>query len=229
MNIADLLKIKNIVALADKTNENIKEIPHFITNAHPATLIEIAKGMTREGTTPIVCAESIIPTRIDEHIIIITKKPALSQENIIHIEPANEKETQEAIISAALDSRPHIITPHITSKKQSKFTIGRLEMLQSGEHCTVITDTPSISNAIKDVKKLAEQGTNCTLLHCHTLEPFDKHTLLASASATKNIVCTERLAAKIAKIIHENAPVPITTVHNNEFIHAVKLSVKKAL
>jgi transketolase C-terminal domain/subunit len=102
-------------------------------------------------------------------------------------------------------------------------------MLQSGEHCTIITDTPSISHAIRDTTKLAEQGINCTLLHCHTLEPFDKHTLLASASATKNIVCTERIASKIAKIIHENTPVPITTVHNNEFIHAVRQSVKKLL
>lgn len=228
MNIADLLKIKNIIALTDKKNENIKEIPHIITNTHPATLIEIAKGMAREGATPIVAVENAPQTQIDEHVILITKNPTSSQ-NIIHIEPSNENETKEAIISAALDTRPHIITPHITSKKHGEFTIGRLEMLQSGEHCTIIADTPAISSAIRDTDKLREQGINCTLLHCHTLEPFDKHTLLASASATKNIVCTPRLTEKVAKILHENALVPITTAHNNEFVHAVRTSIKKTL
>jgi transketolase C-terminal domain/subunit len=229
MNIKELLKIKEIIALSDKKDELLKEIPHIITNSHPNTLIEIAKGMAREGKTPIISVENPTLNEIEEHIIILTKKQIAPQKNTVHIEPSNEKEAQEAIISAALDTRPHIITPHKTSKKQDAFKIGRLEMLQSGEHCTIISDTPSISNAIKDTEKLAKQGINCTLLHCHTLEPFDRHTLLASASATKNIVCTPRLAEKVAKILHEHALVPITTAHNNEFIHAVRQSVKKAI
>lgn len=228
MNIADLLKIKNIIAITNK-KETIEEIPHIKTNSHTETLIEIAKGIAREGATPIISVENTPPINISEHVIIITKNPAQPHENTTHVEPSNDKETNEAIISAALDTRPHIITPHKTSKKQSMFTIGRLEMLESGEHCTIIADTPSITQAIQDSGKLREQGINCTLLHCHTLEPFDKHTLLASASATKNIVCTPRLAEKVAKIIHEHALVPITTAHNNEFTHAVRTSVKKIL
>lgn len=227
MNITDLLKIKNIIAIANK--ETIEEIPHIKTNAHIETLIEIAKGIAREGATPIISVENAPAIKIAEHIIIITKNPSQPHENTIHIEPSNDKETNEAIISAALDTRPHLITPHKTAKKQNNFTIGRLEMLESGEHCTIIADTPSISQATRDAGKLKEQGINCTLLHCHTLEPFDKHTLLASANATKNIVCTPRLADKVAKILHEHALVPITTAHNNEFAHAVRTSVKKIL
>jgi len=229
MNNSELLKIKNIIVLGNKKEEIVKDFPHIITRAHTDTLIEIARGMSREGLTPIIVTEELGSAKIEEHLIVITKKPAQTQNNTVQIEPANEKETNEAIISAALDTRPHIITPHQTSKKQNAFTIGRLEMLESGENCTIIADTPSITAAIRDTSKLKEQGINCTLLHCHTLEPLDKHTLLASASATKNIVCTERIAQKIAKIIHENTPIPITTVHNNEFIHAVRLSVKKIL
>jgi hypothetical protein len=229
MNITDLPKIKNLITLTNNKEKIIEKMPRITTNSHSETLIEVAKGIAREGTTPILILDDLNLTKIDEHIIFITKNSTQLTDGAIHVEPSNERETNEAIISAALDTRPHIITPHKTSKKQNTFTIGRLDMLESGENCTIIADTPSITAAMRDASKLREQGINCTLLHCHTLEPFDKHTLLASASVTKNIVCTERISFKVAKILQEHFPVPITTAHNNEFIHAVRQSVKKIL
>jgi|GEM_PF-3717204 len=233
MNITEISKIKKIIVLSNHKDETLKEIPHLITNAHPNTLLDIAKGMSREGTLPLVVADNLtIPSNIEEHIIILTKEKQniqTGQSNITHIETSTKNETEEAIIAAALNPKPYLLTPYSTAKKQKEFTIGRLDMLNTGEKCTIVADTPSISHAIKDTQKLKEQGIDCTLLHCHTLNPIDKHTLLSCASTTKNIVCTERIASNIARILQENNGVPLTVVQNNEFIHAVRTSIKKII
>lgn len=233
MNITELSKIKKIIAISSQKEDILNEVAHIITNAHPNTLLDIARGIAREGTLPIIIAnETNFPSKIDEHIIIIAKEKQNIQTgatNVTHIETATKDETQEAILGAALNPKTYLITPYNTTKKQKAFTMGRLDMIQSGEKCTIISDTPSLTFAIKDTQKLKEQGIECTLLHCHTLNPIDKHTLLSCASATKNIVCTERIAPNIAKILQENNNVPLTIVQNEEFIHAVRTSIKKII
>lgn len=231
MNLSDLTRIKNILVLSENKEPSLKEFPHITTSSHPLTLIDISKGLASENITPIIVTDHItLPKneKLTEHIIILTKKH-IETENISHIEPSTEKEFKEAVIYASLEKKPHIITPSITGKKHDAFTIGRLDMLETGEHSTIISDTTAITSAIKDTQKLKEQGINCTLLHCHTLNPLDKHTLLSCAQTTKNIVCTPRIAQKIASILKEHTQTSITIAENNEFINAVRTSIKKIL
>ncbi|MDD5341524.1 MAG: transketolase family protein [Patescibacteria group bacterium] len=143
--------------------------------------------------------------------------------NMTVIAPCDYLETKKAVMAAAKFKGPIYIrfgrekTPVITAK-QSRFQIGRAEILRQGKDVTIIACGPMVAEALKAAEELAKQKITAEVINCHTIKPVDRGTIIKSAKKTKRVVTIEEhevnggLGSAVAEVLSQNYPVKMEII-----------------
>lgn len=111
--------------------------------------------------------------------------------------PADAYETEQATLAAAEIDGPCFISltggelPLGIPEAERSFKAGRASVLREGDDVTVISCGPALSEALRGVDLLAEQGIRARLLSMHTVKPLDTAAVLAAARETRLIITVE--------------------------------------
>jgi len=110
-----------------------------------------------------------------------------------------------------------VAMPHIYDEKMA-FEIGRANMVREGDALTIIGCGLMTSLALDAAAELAEDGIEVRVVDMHTLRPMDSEAIISAARETGAIVTAEEhlltggMGSNIARIVTENAPVPMRFV-----------------
>ncbi len=142
-------------------------------------------------------------------------------------------------------------TPIITSQ-DTRFEIGKAEILKEGKDVTLIGAGPILYNGIKAAIELEKENIHVLVINSHTIKPLDEETILWAAKLTKAVVTLEEhqiaggLGSSISEYLSQNYPVPIEMIgmpnsfgqsgppeklieHYGMGVGAIKQAIKKAL
>ena len=140
--------------------------------------------------------------------------------NMTVIAPCDYEETKKAVLAAAKFKGPVYIrygrdkTPIITNK-QTKFQIGKANILKQGKDVTILACGPMVYEVLLAAEELAKQKIQAEVINCHTIKPIDKATIIKSAKKTKRVVTIEEhqviggLGSAVAEFLSENYLVPM--------------------
>lgn len=143
--------------------------------------------------------------------------------NMTVIAPCDFEETKKAVLAAAKFKEPVYIrygrekTPVITSK-QSKFQIGKADILRQGKDVTIIACGSMVAEALQAAEELAKQKISAEVINCHTIKPIDKATIIKSAKKTQKVVTVEEhqvnggLGSAVAEVLSQNCLVPMKII-----------------
>lgn len=98
------------------------------------------------------------------------------------------------------------------------FTLGKGIVLRPGKDVTVLASGILTAEALDAAALLAAAGIDAEVVNIHTVKPFDKELLLASAARTGAVVTAENhsilngLGSAAAECLAENLPVPLRRV-----------------
>ena len=142
-------------------------------------------------------------------------------------------------------------TPIITSQ-DTRFEIGKAEILKEGKDVTLIGAGPVLYNGIKAAIELEKENIHVLVINSHTIKPLDEETILWAAKLTKAVVTLEEhqiaggLGSSISEYLSQNYPVPMEMIgmpnsfgqsgpperlieHYGMGVGAIKQAIKKAL
>ncbi len=98
------------------------------------------------------------------------------------------------------------------------FQLGKGIVLQEGKDVTIVASGIMTAEAIEASKLLANEGIKAEVINIHTVKPFDKQLLLASAKKTGAVVTAENhsilnaLGSAAAECLSENLPTPLRRI-----------------
>jgi transketolase len=98
------------------------------------------------------------------------------------------------------------------------FEIGKAKLLRNGRDITIISTGIMISEALKAVELLTEQGVSTRLIHMHTVKPLDRQVVVDAAKETSGIVTVEEhsiiggLGEAVAGVVCETHPCPVQRI-----------------
>lgn len=104
---------------------------------------------------------------------------------------------------------PYIYDP------ESKFEIGKANIVHDGTDVTIIATGLMVSIALDAAVMLEKDGIKTLVIDMLTVKPLDKNTIIEAAKKTGAIVTAEEhlltggMGSNIARIVSENYPVPI--------------------
>ncbi|MCX6740207.1 MAG: transketolase family protein [Candidatus Parcubacteria bacterium] len=142
--------------------------------------------------------------------------------NMTVIAPCDFEETQKAVMAAAKIEGPVYIrfgrekTPIISGN--SKFQIGKANILRQGKNVTIIACGPMVYEALAAADELAKQKISAEVINCHTIKPIDKATIIKSAKKTKKVITIEEhqvnggLGSAVAEVLSQKCPVPMKII-----------------
>ncbi|MGL4819516.1 MAG: transketolase family protein [Bacilli bacterium] len=116
--------------------------------------------------------------------------------NMVVLNPADDRETQQAIIAAAKHEGPvyirlgRIAVEDLYDDTYS-FEIGKGSVLQTGTDVTIIATGLMVHTAKEAVKELQERGIACRLVNMASVKPIDHNLIIEAAKETKGIVTVE--------------------------------------
>ena len=129
--------------------------------------------------------------------------------------PADGYETEQAVRAAAACEGPFYIAleggtlPIDTPEEDRCFELGKAVQLCDGDAATVIAAGPTVPEALKGAKLLAEKGVAVRVLNMHTIKPIDTEAILRAAQQTPVIVTIEEhtviggLGGAVAEVLAE--------------------------
>ena len=143
--------------------------------------------------------------------------------NMVVIAPCDKNEAYKATIALSADKRPGYLrlareaVPIITSE-QTPFEIGKAYVYDVGRDITIIATGTMTYQALKAAENLYKEGIDAEVIHCPTVKPLDKETILASVKKTGAVITCEEaqvtggLGGAVAELIGENFPVPMRRI-----------------
>ncbi len=147
--------------------------------------------------------------------------------NMVVIVPGDSLEAERATLAMAKDPRPNYLrlaredTAILTTNK-TPFEIGKAYQYTHGLDVTIISTGPMTYYAMLAADKLYKEGVDVEVIHCPTVKPLDKETILKSAKKTKAVVTVEEaqiiggLGGAVAEILSEECPVRLKRVGVND-------------
>ena len=96
-----------------------------------------------------------------------------------------------------------------------KFEIGKGIQIGDGEDCAVIATGVVVSEAIKAMEELKQEGINIRVIDMHTIKPIDKDLVIKCAKETKKIVTIEDhsvtggLGSSVCEVLSEECPTKV--------------------
>lgn len=117
--------------------------------------------------------------------------------NLIIVAPADNYETEQAIIHAAALNQPVYIRfgkknmPHL-AKDSKDFQFGKGRIIRQGADLTIIGTGETVYPALQAAEKLqTEHGLNATVVSMHTIKPLDYELIARLAEPGKPILTVE--------------------------------------
>lgn len=115
--------------------------------------------------------------------------------NIIVVAPADNYETEQAILLAAHTSQPvylrfgkKVMQP-LKENNDDEFRFGKGRVITEGHDVAIIATGETVYPALQAARKLEEQGTAVTVISMHTIKPLD-HALLQTVAETCGAIVT---------------------------------------
>ena len=102
--------------------------------------------------------------------------------------------------------------------EDSKFEIGKANVLKEGQDVTIVACGMMVAEALKASEKLAEEGIKATVIDMFTIKPLDEETITKYAKQTGAMVTAENgnivggLGAAVAAFLSETNPLPVIRV-----------------
>jgi transketolase len=139
------------------------------------------------------------------------------------ISPADGIETKQVIRAAFAHQGPVYVRltrdkfPRIHAEDY-RFQIGKAVMMRPGTDVLLVGCGLGTSICLAAAELLAAEGIEATVLHCPTIKPFDRETLLKLAKAHRAVVTCEEhqahggLGGIVAEILSEAHPMPLRRV-----------------
>ncbi|GLH70251.1 transketolase [Geothrix rubra] len=139
------------------------------------------------------------------------------------ISPADALETKQAVRAAVVHKGPVYIRltrdkfPRIHAEDY-RFQIGKAVVMRPGQEVLLAGCGLGTSICLEAAELLAAEGIEATVLHCPTIKPFDRGTLLALAKTHKAVVTCEEhqahggLGGVVAELLSEAHPMPLRRV-----------------
>jgi transketolase len=103
-------------------------------------------------------------------------------------------------------------------EKGSEFPIGKAVRLEYGSDVTIIASGFCVSESIKAVKQLKQEGISAGLLNIFTWKPIDIEAIVSAAMETGAIVTAENhnvingLGSAVAEVLVAHIPVPVEMI-----------------
>jgi transketolase len=144
--------------------------------------------------------------------------------NMTVVCPADAVETRQAIIAAHKTEGPFYIrlarlaTPVLFDESTYKFELGKGVTVREGSDVTIMATGMMVSEAVKAVDILKEEGISARLINIHTIKPIDKDIIIKAARETGAIVTCEEhnimggFGSAVAEVLVQNYPVPLRMV-----------------
>lgn len=140
--------------------------------------------------------------------------------NMVVIAPGDSVEAEKATLAIAADSRPSYIrlardNSAVMTTDKTPFEIGKAYVYSQGTDVTIISTGVMTGFAMQAAEKLFHDGIDVEVVHCPTIKPLDKDTIVRSARRTKRVVTIEEaqiaggLGGAVAELLSEEYPVPI--------------------
>ncbi|HHV09132.1 MAG TPA: transketolase family protein [Clostridiales bacterium] len=148
--------------------------------------------------------------------------------------PCDARETREAVKAMIAYDGPcylrtsRLAVEEITDRvKDYKFELGKGIILKEGRDVTIAAYGIMVQKAYAAAEELEKEGISARVINLHTMKPFDKELILASAKETGAIVTVEEhniiggLGSAVSEVIAENVLVPVERVGvEDEFGHS---------
>src|SRR3989344_1599155 len=105
--------------------------------------------------------------------------------NMVVLAPGDSLEAEKMTIAMAEDSRPNYMRlarepiPIITTAK-TPFEIGRAYVYEPGNDVTIVATGTMTYQALAAADRLYKTGIDAEVIHCPTIKPLDKETILKS-------------------------------------------------
>jgi transketolase len=143
--------------------------------------------------------------------------------NMVVIAPGDSIEARKATIALSQDKRPAYLrlareaTPIITTHK-TPFEIGKAYQYTSGDDITFISTGTMTYHAMAAADKLFKDGIDVEVIHCPTIKPLDRVTIIKSAQKTGRVITLEEaqinggLGGAVAELLSEEFPVPLRRI-----------------
>ncbi|WP_312642455.1 transketolase family protein [Hydrogenoanaerobacterium sp.] len=103
-----------------------------------------------------------------------------------------------------------------------KFELGKGITLRDGKDITIVATGLMVSEALKAVKVLEQEGIDARLINIHTIKPIDREIIIKAAKETGKIVTVEEhniiggLGEAVSSVLCEECPVPVTKIGVND-------------
>lgn len=144
--------------------------------------------------------------------------------NLVMINPADVVEAEKAAEAMMQYIGPAVIKQEMSPDPLTIFTadysfdLGKAYSLRDGKDATIIATGYMVTEAVKAVDLLEEDGLDVGVLNVSTLKPIDEEAIVAAAKRTGAIVTAENsseingLGDAVACVLCENLPTPLVKV-----------------
>ncbi len=144
--------------------------------------------------------------------------------NLVMINPADAVEAEKATEAMMQYIGPAVIkqemspNPFTIFTEDYPFNLGKAYSLRDGKDATIIATGYMVTEAIKAVDLLEQDGLDTGILNISTLKPIDEEAVVAAAARTGAIVTAENssdingLGDAVACVLSENLPTPLVKV-----------------
>jgi len=144
--------------------------------------------------------------------------------NLVMINPADAVEAEKASIAMMQYMGPAVIKQEMSPDPFTIFTddyqfdIGKAYSLRDGKDATIVATGYMVTEAIKAVDILENDGRDVGVLNVSTLKPLDEEAIIAAAARTGAVVTAENssdingLGDAVACCLCENLPTPLVKV-----------------
>lgn len=116
--------------------------------------------------------------------------------NIDIVAPADNYETQQAVMAAVNHPRPIYLRfgkkamPNL-HQPGTPFELGKAITIREGRDVTIIGIGEPVARAVKAAELLEASGISCRVISMHSLRPFDSEAVLAAARSSRAVITVE--------------------------------------
>lgn len=143
--------------------------------------------------------------------------------NMTVVVPCDFNQAKAATIALAKMEGPAYLRlgrskmPNFTEENE-EFVIGKAQLLNEGKDVSLIACGHLVWEALEAAKALEAEGISAEVINMHTIKPFDKEAVIASAKKTGAVVTCEEhlinggLGDSVAQVLAMNCPTPMEYV-----------------
>lgn len=144
------------------------------------------------------------------------------------IVPADDIEAKAAVEAAITTDGPFYLrfgraaVPIVNDNPDYKFEVGKAVKLRDGKSITIACNGVCVAQSLLAAEKLAAEGIDAEVINFHTIKPFDKEALVASAKKTNRVFTVEEhsiiggLGGAACEALADEYPTKVTRIGVND-------------